>query len=267
MERLDPDYISRHPSLQSYFRAVLLDWIIEVCDLYNLNRETYYMTVDYIDRYLTLSSGHPRSELQLLGITSLFVASKIEEIDPPPLADLVYIADDSFSAKDIVEMEYKLLEIVGWSHTKWTANKWLNLYLHMTGLQIGRCEFSLMTRLLDLSSLDVHCLSFSNRILGATCLRLAVQQSLPAGLLPLLPDITSCSEWMAVYWEVIQNSSEDMYQGSKRVYFNQCKVFRNLELNHKYTSYISLYEKGQELIKDETVLPLFTFSAEAVYSQ
>lgn len=58
-------------------RAILLDWLIEVCEVYKLHRETYYLAVDYIDRFLSKNKEQKKTHLQLLGITSLFVAAKV----------------------------------------------------------------------------------------------------------------------------------------------------------------------------------------------
>ncbi len=33
-------------------RAILIDWISEVSDELNLQKQTFYLTVNYIDRYL-----------------------------------------------------------------------------------------------------------------------------------------------------------------------------------------------------------------------
>jgi hypothetical protein len=46
--------LDRHPNLKPHFRAVLLDWLIEVCELYTLSRDTYYSSMDYIDRYIEM---------------------------------------------------------------------------------------------------------------------------------------------------------------------------------------------------------------------
>ena len=46
--------------------------------MYRLHRETYHLAVDFIDRYLSATRGYLKSQLQLLGITSLFVAAKLE---------------------------------------------------------------------------------------------------------------------------------------------------------------------------------------------
>ncbi|KAH6946515.1 hypothetical protein HPB50_013778 [Hyalomma asiaticum] len=71
--------LERHPALQPRMRAILLDWLIEVCEVYRLHRDTYYLAQDILDRYLAKSSNLPKNQLQLLGITSLFLAAKMEE--------------------------------------------------------------------------------------------------------------------------------------------------------------------------------------------
>lgn len=58
-------------------RAILLDWLIEVCEVYKLHRETYYLAVDYLDRFLSTNSKISKTRLQLIGITCLFVAAKV----------------------------------------------------------------------------------------------------------------------------------------------------------------------------------------------
>lgn len=73
----DPQMFQRHPTLQPQMRAILLDWLIEVCEVYKLHRETYYLAMDYIDRYLSIHHDVPKNELQLIGITCLFLASKV----------------------------------------------------------------------------------------------------------------------------------------------------------------------------------------------
>jgi hypothetical protein len=70
----DPLYIRKHPQLQPRMRAVLLDWLIEVCEVYRLHRETFHLAVDFVDRYLSSQKNIQKTRLQLVGITALFVA-------------------------------------------------------------------------------------------------------------------------------------------------------------------------------------------------
>lgn len=74
----DPYMFQNHPGLQPRMRAILLDWLIEVCEVYKLHRETYYLAVDYLDRFLSSSTLKvTKSHLQLIGITCLFIAAKV----------------------------------------------------------------------------------------------------------------------------------------------------------------------------------------------
>lgn len=92
-------------------RAILVDWIMEVCEVYRLRRVTYYLAVDYIDRFLTIKPNVPKHQLQLVGISSLFIAAKLEEIYPPKLSEFSYVCDGACSNDDILECEILLLNV------------------------------------------------------------------------------------------------------------------------------------------------------------
>lgn len=70
--------------------------------------------------------------LQLLGITSLFLAAKIEEIDPPRLARFSYITDGACTDEDIQMQEMDLLQTLNWIMNPVTVYDWLRLYLQTT---------------------------------------------------------------------------------------------------------------------------------------
>lgn len=55
-------------------RSVLVDWLVEVAEEYNLTQQTLFMTVNYIDRFLW-TTKIARSSLQLLGVSSMLLAS------------------------------------------------------------------------------------------------------------------------------------------------------------------------------------------------
>jgi len=64
---LGDDLMARHPQLQPRMRAILFDWLMEVCEVYRLHRETFWLAVDFIDRYLSITRDTPKSRLQLIG--------------------------------------------------------------------------------------------------------------------------------------------------------------------------------------------------------
>lgn len=81
-------------------RAILVDWIIEVHLKFKLLPETLFITINLIDRYLSIVSIK-RNSLQLVGVTAMFIASKYEEIYAPEVRDFVYITDNAYSKTEI----------------------------------------------------------------------------------------------------------------------------------------------------------------------
>lgn len=71
-------------------RAILIDWLVDVHLKFKLMAETLYLTVYLIDKYLE-SNPINRSKLQLVGVSAMFIACKIEEIYAPELKDFVYV--------------------------------------------------------------------------------------------------------------------------------------------------------------------------------
>ena len=68
-------------------RAILVDWLIEVHSKFKLQKETLFITINIIDRFLEKAKVS-KSRLQLVGVTALLIASKYEEIYPPELTDI-----------------------------------------------------------------------------------------------------------------------------------------------------------------------------------
>lgn len=63
----NPRLFEQSPGIKPRMRSILLDWITEVCEVYHMHRETYYLAVDYLDRYLSVQTGVVKSQLQLIG--------------------------------------------------------------------------------------------------------------------------------------------------------------------------------------------------------
>lgn len=71
------DYMERQVCLSRWMRALLIDWMVEVQESFELNHETLYLAVKLVDLYLTkVTVG--KETLQLLGAASLFIASKFD---------------------------------------------------------------------------------------------------------------------------------------------------------------------------------------------
>lgn len=85
------DYIESQPEINERSRAILVNWLIEVNTKFNLSLETLYLTINIIDRFLSVKSIPRSGELQLVGISAMLMASKYEEIWAPEVCIYIYV--------------------------------------------------------------------------------------------------------------------------------------------------------------------------------
>jgi hypothetical protein len=90
-------------------RSVLIDWLIQVHLKFHLLQETLYLCVQIIDAYL-MAVDVPKMQLQLVGVTAMFVASKYEEMYVPAIDDFVYMTDNTYTKAEIRSMEISILK-------------------------------------------------------------------------------------------------------------------------------------------------------------
>ncbi|KAM3285016.1 hypothetical protein P3S67_023815 [Capsicum chacoense] len=70
--------------------------------------ESLYLTMNLIDRFLPVQSVI-RKKLQLVGITTLLLACKYEEVSVPVVKDLILISAKAYARKEVLEMEKLML--------------------------------------------------------------------------------------------------------------------------------------------------------------
>lgn len=104
-QSINTNFLEHHLEITAKMRAVLVDWLNEVHCQFQLQNETFYMCVGLIDRYLQSTRTTKRKQLQLVGCTALFLASKYEDMYPPNISDFVYITDHTYTDRQIRDME------------------------------------------------------------------------------------------------------------------------------------------------------------------
>jgi hypothetical protein len=110
-----PNYMSKmQTEITVNMRTILVDWMVEVQESFELNHETLYTGVKMVDIYLSRVSHIPKSQLQLCGATALLIACKIDERIPPLLDDFVYVCDDAYTKEEIVRKEIEMISVVSY---------------------------------------------------------------------------------------------------------------------------------------------------------
>ena len=99
---------------------------MQVVEEAKMKSETLFLSVNYMDRLLSLIDME-RDKLQLVGITSILVASKHEELAPQSVHNLVIMTDNSYQHKQVLDMERELLTALDYSLTALTPLRALEM--------------------------------------------------------------------------------------------------------------------------------------------
>ena len=112
-------------------RRILVDWLLKVHSKFKLLPETFYLTINIIDRYLS-KEVISRKVLQLVGVTAMHISCKYEEIYPPEANDFVYITDNAYTKTELLDTEYKILKKLEFNLTFASAYRYLERYTKVT---------------------------------------------------------------------------------------------------------------------------------------
>jgi len=125
------DYITIQSEITGNMRTVLVNWLIEVHQKFNLLPDTLYLAVSCIDRFLA-KKQISRKDLQLIGVVGMLISAKYEEVWPPEVRDFKYISDKAYSRYQIITMEKTILNALGFQLTVPTAYLFLQRFLKLS---------------------------------------------------------------------------------------------------------------------------------------
>lgn len=172
--RPDPKYLE---TKQEYcfterMRCQLIDWMygfsLDICEDGVLPH-----AVNLLDRYLSLQKvERPADELQVLGGTCLFIASKLREATPISVDSVVECGAYSYSIRDVRSWELRILNVLNWDTSAVLPHDLLDHFLHRLPVPDkvkSRVTFHARS-LLNLSCLEYMFIQHSSKIMAAGCL-------------------------------------------------------------------------------------------------
>ena len=110
----NPMYMDSQKELTWTLWGILVHWLIQVHAYLGLMSETLFLAVNIIDCVL---SAHVVSlaKLPLVGITSLFIASKVEEVVSPPIVRFLNCTATSYTRDGMLQAERYILKMLEWN--------------------------------------------------------------------------------------------------------------------------------------------------------
>ncbi|KAJ2743289.1 B-type cyclin [Coemansia sp. BCRC 34301] len=113
----NPRYMARQSSLSWSTRAVLVEWIVQVHERFELLPESLYLAINCMDRFLS-TKEIAVSKVQLVGAVCLLLATKYEEIHVPSIKDIEFMIEGSHKINEILQAERYVLRMLnfdmGW---------------------------------------------------------------------------------------------------------------------------------------------------------
>uniref|UniRef100_A0A8C7RZ26 Cyclin B3 n=1 Tax=Oncorhynchus mykiss TaxID=8022 RepID=A0A8C7RZ26_ONCMY len=177
------DYMSIQPSLNSGMRAILVDWLVEVQENFELNHETLYLAVKVTDHFLSVAPVN-RENLQLIGSTALLIASKFEERCPPCVDDFLYVCDDAYKREEVIAMETSILQALEFDINIPVPYRFLRRYAKCVSASME--TLTLARYVCELSLQEMDLVPERGSLLASACLLLALVTKELGGWSPIL---------------------------------------------------------------------------------
>lgn len=174
-----PRYLDERTEITPKMRSILVDWLVQVHKRFKLQTETLYLTVAILDRYLQQAEKASKNEMQLIGITSMMIACKYEEIYSPEIDDFVYICDNAYTSDQIMTMELGIVEALDYNLGMPMSIQFLRRY-SKTAQVLGEDvvngnQHALAKYLLELALTDYDLCSIKPSLLAAAALKLSLE--------------------------------------------------------------------------------------------
>jgi hypothetical protein len=170
----DPNYLANMQSasgLATRHRVSLIDWTTEVHRKFKtLRQETLFLAINIIDRFLSKRQV-AKDKLQLVGATCLLIASKMEDMWPPLVRDLVYVASNAFTKGDLKKMERTICNAIRFEVVVPTAAPFLARFSKAG--QLDATGKKLATYIAELAGHDYGNLKYAPSMIAASSVALA----------------------------------------------------------------------------------------------
>ena len=130
LQHLTEDCLIRH-KITPALRARMIDWMIEVLTNFKCDDQTFFLAVSLLDRYFKgKSDTREVADLHIIGVTTMFIASKYEDIYPLKMK-MVFekIAHKKLSIERIKTLELDILKTIKYKIPAPTVLDFLKIYL------------------------------------------------------------------------------------------------------------------------------------------
>lgn len=190
-----PDYIINQVHITKLMRSLLIDWMVEIQESFELNHETLYLGVKLVDFYLSRMPVDKKN-LQCVGAAAMLISCKYDERITPQIDDFIYICDNAYTRRELIKMEINMLKVVDFELGFPLSYRFLRryarvnciffscFYFKLLNFQTEKVSMHILTLaryILELSLMDYETVTIRDSKLAAASLFLALQMKKISG--------------------------------------------------------------------------------------
>lgn len=186
--------IDLQPEVEWYMRPYLLDFLIELHQLFRLQPATLFLCINIIDRYCAKRIVFKR-HYQLVGCTALWIAGKYEDkkLRVPTLRELAIMCRQAYDEEMFLQMEFHILLTLEWLLSHPLLEECLQLAIVEAGVssQVTPCKYN--RSMSDLLLLKVSAVTAVGRFFCELSLYDRFFLTVPTSLISITANLLACS--------------------------------------------------------------------------
>ena len=155
-------------------RAMVVDWLLEVHQIFHFQEKCLFTTIQIIDKYLS-KINIKIDEFQLLALTALNIASKQEEVEYPILDNFITISKNSLTKKEMINMENNVLSEIDYEILSPTILDFYQIYAALCNL--NQVEFTQGLYIMNIILIDINMLKYKNSLLAFAVLEIITKEN------------------------------------------------------------------------------------------
>ena len=214
-EQVNENFLNSH-KITERMRTRMVDWMIEVLSNYHCDESTYFESVNLMDRYFKQCDMKHQilqpPELHLIGVTSMFIASKYQDIYPLRLKIVKdKIAHNKLSCQEIKDKEDEITRYLDYNLGLPTMWDFINLYLE----EIFYINCYVCVYLAKMNCHDYQLMQKKHSLLAASTIFVAIK----------ICEQINKEEYINDYFteklnEISNNSENDIIKTAQKILYN-----------------------------------------------
>merc|ERR1712013_757115 len=119
---------NKDSNLAPHMRKIVTDWMMEVCEDQQCKPEVFFLSINYLDRFLS-SVNIKKNQFQLCASVCILLASKFSQVVPITTDKLVIYTDSSVTIEELRQWEIKILDVLQWELCSVTTHTFLEHFI------------------------------------------------------------------------------------------------------------------------------------------